>query len=343
MLIALLLPAVQAAREAARRAQCTNNLKQIGLGVHNFVSTYNEGLPPLDLKRKRATIPVMLLPYIEQQPLWDFFTSWDHQLAAYPLLKGLNANLDQSGSDNAAFWLHPTMTTETRRMLCSVPYWKCPTRRSGIAGHNITGTATFYNKDAKSTTFVGQTYKNVGSSGGPLSDYTPVIYTTHQSPDCNNFPWVVHDDSNACPIDKNFSPFRRAIITGDDANTWQCRDTMSWWQSGTSNQLIFGEKSIPMGGLATNELAWRHDQNIICAEQENARNWTIGRGLGESYLIRSPQESIADHHQYFGSWHTGICNFLIGDGSVRSVNVTTPGKILAELARTDGNVITTLP
>ncbi len=84
VLIALLLPAVQAAREAARRAQCTNNLKQMGLGMHNYLSAV--GVFPLggsmNNRIYRTSPPSyaawtcwsghsMLLPYIEQSPLYN--------------------------------------------------------------------------------------------------------------------------------------------------------------------------------------------------------------------------------------------------------------------------------
>ncbi|MDR1960617.1 MAG: DUF1559 domain-containing protein, partial [Planctomycetaceae bacterium] len=71
ILIALLLPAVQAAREAARRMQCTNNLKQIGLAVHNFHDT-RQGLTPLCVGNyDKVSFFYLLCPYIEQQPLYD--------------------------------------------------------------------------------------------------------------------------------------------------------------------------------------------------------------------------------------------------------------------------------
>ena len=72
VLIALLLPAVQAAREAARRAQCINNLKQIGLGLHNYhdsTGTLPWGQGPDNWNNWSAH--VMLLPFMENSPLYN--------------------------------------------------------------------------------------------------------------------------------------------------------------------------------------------------------------------------------------------------------------------------------
>jgi prepilin-type N-terminal cleavage/methylation domain-containing protein len=76
-LVALLLPAVQAAREAARRSACSNNLHQIGLALHNYHATYNI-LPPGSIVAASSPLRqngwgwgAQILPYLEQTPLFN--------------------------------------------------------------------------------------------------------------------------------------------------------------------------------------------------------------------------------------------------------------------------------
>lgn len=111
VLIALLLPAVQSAREAARRSQCTNNLKQLGLAMHNYVSA-NDGLPPVSVdctwnssntcitEYNRWSQHGRLLPFMEQTAAynainWNFSSRWGPD-------SGTVALTDSNPPDNAA-------------------------------------------------------------------------------------------------------------------------------------------------------------------------------------------------------------------------------------------------
>jgi prepilin-type N-terminal cleavage/methylation domain-containing protein len=74
LLVALLLPAVQAAREASRRSQCHNQLKQIGVALHNYADTYKALPYGSDYGfGQKHTWAAMLLPFIERQAHYDLF------------------------------------------------------------------------------------------------------------------------------------------------------------------------------------------------------------------------------------------------------------------------------
>lgn len=87
ILIALLLPAVQQAREAARRMTCTNHLKQLGLALHNYESSH-QVLPRFGQRDADFSVQARLLPYIEQGNLYDlldfsqvaFTGSWSEKI-----------------------------------------------------------------------------------------------------------------------------------------------------------------------------------------------------------------------------------------------------------------------
>src|SRR2546422_4312543 len=83
ILIALLVPAVQKVREAAARTQCLNNLKQIGIAIHNYHDV-KKALPPDRIANDWVTWAVVILPYLEQDPaykLWNLEFRYSEQPA----------------------------------------------------------------------------------------------------------------------------------------------------------------------------------------------------------------------------------------------------------------------
>jgi prepilin-type N-terminal cleavage/methylation domain-containing protein/prepilin-type processing-associated H-X9-DG protein len=116
ILIALLLPAVQAAREAARRMTCTNKLKQFGVAMHNYHDTFlsfPSGVAvdggtkcpnqPGPAEGARAPWSVEILPFMEQKPLWDKFVQTEKFTINYEHL-GSATNHALQTQENPAFW-----------------------------------------------------------------------------------------------------------------------------------------------------------------------------------------------------------------------------------------------
>ncbi len=116
VLVALLLPAVQAAREAARRSSCTNNLKQLGLALHNHHDTYGYFPVGATTVGNGLSLHVALLPFMEQQNLYDrfnqaeaFTTSTNRPLTQQPVdgflcPSGTELKADDNGSDNTTHY-----------------------------------------------------------------------------------------------------------------------------------------------------------------------------------------------------------------------------------------------
>ena len=92
ILIGLLLPAVQKVREAAARSTCQNNLKQMGLAVHNFQSTYGV-FPPSRIRDLGLTWAVLILPYMEQENLYKYHVEPANKLCEELVKRAVELNV----------------------------------------------------------------------------------------------------------------------------------------------------------------------------------------------------------------------------------------------------------
>ncbi|PQO43357.1 DUF1559 domain-containing protein [Blastopirellula marina] len=279
VLIALLLPAVQQAREAARRMQCSNNLKQLGLTIHNFHDTYGN-LPPAALGNEYASFFPLIMPFLEQQNVVD------------------QLDLKQKMTTGANY-------TFINTNAAAVPGLLCPSRRSGVS------------------------ISEIGAAG----DYA-ITGNRESSNDCDRL-----DGDNATP-GLHYSALILAkggsVDGSGNFTNWRSQTNFASITDGLSNTSILGEKYVPVSRI--NSHANAGDGSFYYWHISDWKTWMIIRN-SKFPMMRGPNITQGEYRKSFGSNHPGICQMLMGDGSVRNVaNNVNPEFTLLMADRRDGRV-----
>jgi prepilin-type N-terminal cleavage/methylation domain-containing protein len=311
VLAAMLLPAVQAAREAANRSACKNNLRQLALAVQNHHDNRGDHVP-LALYRQGPTWMVLLQPYMENNNFW---LAWDTQNSNGAYTYSNNWNL--IGTDQGAF-----------------PYLYCPTRRAAPQY------VTLPNTNSSNLTALSANQNRL-----VVSDYAVPSYAsnTTDTPNSSNEDTWAYADSSA----KQLGPFLVAYKTWNDlpgtdgdkgtsARRYRSKTTFGSWVDGTVSQAIFGEKHIHP--RAVNEPGRYGDSPV--------GTWLAGTydaagvvRMGNYNPVRQPTDdynsdpTVATTYRRWGSWHPNALQFAFGDGSVRLLNAYVGSGLINNITR----------
>ena len=283
VLIALLLPAVQAAREAARRAQCVNNMKQLGLAVHNYESV-NGMFPPVSFTTLSTTPGYVTYGPSALMRMLPFLEQ-THLGNTYNFTLGgafYSANWTAAGVAIGSIWCPSDGVISQRRDLTTL------TSANGGTGMNV-----LY---AVPTDQAGK-YFQVSSSYTPMNGMWPVF----------GFPGTSNWKTGVTGANGGMSPVGVTIGAITD---------------GTSNTLIFGERSQSM-----------YTADSITHNQYGLYAYNLGVWFScmmdaefpiNAYKKYRNEISSCSYYAFQGasSNHPGGANFLLGDGSVKFLKET---------------------
>jgi prepilin-type N-terminal cleavage/methylation domain-containing protein/prepilin-type processing-associated H-X9-DG protein len=302
LLMALLLPAVQSVRETARRTQCANNLKQLGAGALQHVSShgyypsggwgcYWGGDPDCGFGPTQPGGWIYnLLPYIDQLPLWELGSG-------------------QTSAQKKA--LAVTVFATPLALL------NCPSRRSATTYPCVSSFAVY---NCGSIPLAAKTDYAASVGGSPTSTAHVVYYegprngtdTRAPIPDGVSNPWASHGGGNA--------------YTGSRIAMQSLRSGVSYLLSrvepasitdGTSSTYLIGEKYLNPDSYTTLG-NWTDNRGMYQGEDADTCGWSVN---GSDYDRLAPtQDRPGLNRDYaFGSCHSGSLQMVFCDGSVRPV------------------------
>ena len=324
VLISLLLPAVQSAREAARRAQCVNNLKQIGLGFMNFESA-NGHLPqgPYDGDPNAVTTAGAPDPggYNYTETVGSQYgtttccnaahpNGWNHFFKIMPFLEQQNVYNLANFSVPAIHSGRPAnFNGEDDVARVGIASFYCPSRRA-VQGFGTV--PTFRNDYAGNAGFMqGQWYEC--ETGG---NFNPTKFV----PAAPNGMYPIADERTQ--VNQGNTGGRKGAIVWSGQGA---KRRLSDFIDGTSNSILAGEKCLPpsrWGADGGDNERWNNagwDECVIRYHFTPMSDFQTAALNGVCATPESPNTGGNLWRRFFGSSHPGGYNAVFGDGSVKFI------------------------
>lgn len=366
VLIALLLPAVQKVREAANRTSCANNLKQIGLAIHNFHDTYGRfptmpiagwgDLPdttdafgwrygigydgsktPLNVKNQCAGYGFQILPFIEQDNLYKTYNGNgffgfgdDNMFTPEQTFRNGNVPRDPRWPVGTLFSCTNGRPGQTERGVVKI--YACPSRRAAQT------TMTWRVDNDYPIGFCD--YACVRSVLVPMFVNSAGFYSPGGDPRNDN--GNAHNDWNSATFAEIPSFARHSVI--GPMNT---KNTFASVKDGTSNTMMVAEKFVQPRNYFSD--GSDDDQGVFqCTEDDDYRSTGLWNdpsfGDGENSWVSNPSRDVdlkqpngsnANSWGIFGSAHPAGINAVFADGSVHNVKYGLDPQVFNALGNMD--------